>query len=102
MDQEECNMKKNVEKKKKGLVMSSLMFVLYSMIVIMFGALVITYWHYKYHPTNSNLWMVPIGLILVATPSFLSLSVLISDLCDHDDDEDDHQQQYYHDPVINV
>ncbi|KFK42503.1 hypothetical protein AALP_AA1G002000 [Arabis alpina] len=76
-------MKTRNEKKKN---MSSKSFLLYSMIVSIFGGSFLSYWFYKYHPTNSNLWMVPIGLLSLVTPAFLSLSVLIFDLCDDDDD----------------
>ncbi|CAA7056233.1 unnamed protein product [Microthlaspi erraticum] len=80
------NAKKVTEKEKKS-TMSSMAFFLYSMIAITCGGLFLTYWFYKYHPTNSNLWMVPLGLLFLLTPAFLSLSVLISDLCDDDDGE---------------
>lgn len=83
------NTKNETEKEKteKKSTMSSMAFFLYSMIVIMCGGLFLTYWFNKYHPTNSNLWMVPLGLLFLVTPVFLSLSVLISDLCDDDDGE---------------
>lgn len=80
------NMKKTDEKtwKEEKKSMSSMVFLLYSMIVVTFGGLFLSYWVYKYHPTNSNLWMVPVGLIFLITPAFLSISVLVSDLCDDD------------------
>ncbi|KAF8111518.1 hypothetical protein N665_0074s0049 [Sinapis alba] len=77
------NMKKRDEKSWKEKK-SWMVFLMYSMIVVTFGGLFLSYWVYKYHPTNSNLWMVPVGLIFLVTPAFLSISVLLSDLCDED------------------
>ncbi|CAN7066828.1 hypothetical protein Bca4012_097389 [Brassica carinata] len=86
------NMKKTDEKtwKEKKKSMSSMVFLIYSVIVVIFAGLFLTYWVYKYHPTNSNLWMVPVGLIFLVTPAFLSISVLVSDLCDDDGDGVNH------------
>lgn len=87
----ESNMNTNMKKRtiRKEKKSTSSMVFLYSMVVNICGGLFLSYWLYKYHPTNSNLWMVPLGLIFFITPAFLSLSLLISDLCDDDDDDDD-------------
>ncbi|KAJ7951366.1 Group XV phospholipase [Quillaja saponaria] len=53
---------------------------LLSMCISIVGGFVIGWWVYKYHSTNSELWMVPFGLLLLVTPVFIWFSVVISDL----------------------
>lgn len=52
-----------------------------SFLVSMAGGLILSCWEFKYHPTNSQLWMVPIGLILFFTPVIVWFSVFISEIC---------------------
>lgn len=39
------------------------------------------WWEYEYHRTNSQLWMVPFGLVLLITPLFVWFSIFVSDWC---------------------
>lgn len=56
------------------------------------GGLILTCWELRYHHTNSQLWMVPFGLILFVTPAIVWLSIFISEVFrfkeDYDDDHD--------------
>ncbi|GAB4844650.1 hypothetical protein Ancab_038052, partial [Ancistrocladus abbreviatus] len=54
---------------------------LISFLVSMAGVAILVWWQIDYHPTNSELWMVPIGLILFATPVIVWLSSIFSDFC---------------------
>ncbi|KAF3439803.1 hypothetical protein FNV43_RR18081 [Rhamnella rubrinervis] len=47
----------------------------------MTGGLILGWWAYEFHPSNRQLWMVPFGLVLFATPLIVWLSLLISDIC---------------------
>ncbi|KAK4578106.1 hypothetical protein RGQ29_028301 [Quercus rubra] len=53
----------------------------WSLMVSMIGGLTMGWWEYEYHPTNSQLWMVPFGLVLLITPLFAWFSIFVSDLC---------------------
>ncbi|KAG7994799.1 hypothetical protein I3843_01G076600 [Carya illinoinensis] len=54
---------------------------LWSLMVLVMGGLTLGWWEYEYHPTNSQLWMVPFGLILLVTPLFVWFSIFVSDAC---------------------
>ncbi|CAN1157068.1 hypothetical protein LINPERPRIM_LOCUS27707 [Linum perenne] len=43
------------------------------------GGAVLGWWEYSYHPTNTQQWMVPFGLILFATPLFVCFAAIVSD-----------------------
>ncbi|KAM1140928.1 hypothetical protein ACFX19_041655 [Malus domestica] len=58
----------------------------WSVLVSVAGALMLGWWEYQYHPANRQLWMVPFGLILFATPAIVWFSVVASDLCNQNDD----------------
>ncbi|KAL9257181.1 hypothetical protein AKJ16_DCAP21322 [Drosera capensis] len=51
-----------------------------SFFVSLIGGLLLIYWEMVYHPKNSQLWMVPFGLILFATPVIVAFNVIASDL----------------------
>ncbi|KAF1001938.1 hypothetical protein AG4045_017743 [Apium graveolens] len=51
-----------------------------SVLISLIGGLLLSYWEYKYHCVNSELWMVPVGLILFFTPVIVWSSVAVSDM----------------------
>ncbi|XAR62923.1 hypothetical protein NMG60_11022662 [Bertholletia excelsa] len=51
-----------------------------SLSISMVGGVMLYWWAQKYHPRNRQLWMVPFGLILLATPVVVLFSVFVSDL----------------------
>ncbi|GMI73669.1 hypothetical protein HRI_001036200 [Hibiscus trionum] len=56
---------------------------LWSCLVSLSGGLMLGWWMYEYHPTNSQLWMVPFGLILFVTPLLIWFAVFVSDVCSY-------------------
>ncbi|XP_042437532.1 uncharacterized protein LOC122023476 [Zingiber officinale] len=42
------------------------------------GVGILAWWGVVFHPSNSQLWMVPVGLIMVGTPLFVCLSLSAS------------------------
>lgn len=56
-----------------------------SILVSVAGGLLLGWWEYQYHPTYSQLWMVPFGLILFSTPVIVWFSVVISHVCNSKD-----------------
>ncbi|PON76537.1 hypothetical protein TorRG33x02_242310 [Trema orientale] len=52
-----------------------------SFIVSLAGGLTLAWWQFEYHPENEQLWMVPFGLILLATPVIVWVSLVFSDIC---------------------
>lgn len=52
-----------------------------SFLVSFAGGAILLFWGLKHHPTNTQLWMVPVGLILFCTPVFVCFSMVVSDLC---------------------
>lgn len=52
-----------------------------SFLVSLVGGVMLSYWEFKYHPTNSQLWMVPFGLILFFTPVIVCFSIFVSEIC---------------------
>lgn len=59
---------------------------LWSFLVSLTGGLMLAWWEYEYHPTNTQLWMVPFGLILFATPLIIWFAIFVSDICNFTDD----------------
>ncbi|PSS26250.1 Group XV phospholipase [Actinidia chinensis var. chinensis] len=51
-----------------------------SFLMSMVGGFVLVFWELKFHPTNSQLWMVPLGLILSITPVIACFTSFISDV----------------------
>lgn len=60
---------------------SSFFILLISLLLTMAGGFVLGWWLHKYHPSNTQLWMVPFGFLLFLTPLIICLSVLIPDHC---------------------
>lgn len=58
-----------------------------SFTVSILGGVTLTCWELRYHRSNSQLWMVPFGLILFATPAIVWLSVVISNILSSKEDE---------------
>lgn len=52
-----------------------------SVLVSVTGGLILGWWVNEFHPTNRQLWMVPLGLVLFATPLIVWLALLVSDIC---------------------
>ncbi|XVF22302.1 hypothetical protein REPUB_Repub12eG0161200 [Reevesia pubescens] len=59
---------------------------LWSFLVSLSGALMLAWWESEYHPTNSQLWLVPLGLILFATPLFIWFAIFVSYICGFTED----------------
>ncbi|XWS76822.1 hypothetical protein CRYUN_Cryun01aG0210500 [Craigia yunnanensis] len=57
-----------------------------SFLVSLTGGLMLAWWEYEYHPTNRQLWMVPFGLILFATPLIIWFAIFVSGICSFTDD----------------
>lgn len=51
-----------------------------SVIISLIGGLILSYWEFKYHGSNSELWMVPVGLIMFFTPVIVWSSVAVSEM----------------------
>uniref|UniRef100_A0A0D9X3T3 Uncharacterized protein n=1 Tax=Leersia perrieri TaxID=77586 RepID=A0A0D9X3T3_9ORYZ len=53
-------------------------------VAAMGGASLLALWAVAFHPSNSRLWMVPVGLVLAFTPVvvYLALSFSQSPACD--------------------
>ncbi|CAL5383213.1 unnamed protein product [Camellia sinensis] len=47
----------------------------------MVGGLILVWWEVNYHPSNSQQWMVPIGLILMVTPVIVWFAAFVSETC---------------------
>jgi hypothetical protein len=45
------------------------------------GAGVLVWWAVAFHPTHEQLWMVPVGLVLLGTPLIAWLSLFASGAC---------------------
>ncbi|KAF5946174.1 hypothetical protein HYC85_016402 [Camellia sinensis] len=52
-----------------------------SFLISMVGGLILVWWVVKHHHSNTQLWMVPVGLIIFITPVIVFFSTFISDLC---------------------
>uniref|UniRef100_J3MPU2 Uncharacterized protein n=1 Tax=Oryza brachyantha TaxID=4533 RepID=J3MPU2_ORYBR len=44
----------------------------------MAGASLLAWWAVAFHPSNSRLWMVPVGLVLACTPPVVYLALSFS------------------------
>jgi hypothetical protein len=42
------------------------------------GASLLAWWAVAFHPSNSRLWMVPVGLVLACTPAVVFLALTLS------------------------
>jgi hypothetical protein len=42
------------------------------------GASLLAWWSVAFHPSNSRLWMVPVGLVLACTPAVVCLALTLS------------------------
>jgi hypothetical protein len=42
------------------------------------GASLLAWWSVAFHPSNSRLWMVPVGLVLACTPAVVFLALTLS------------------------
>ncbi|XVE77328.1 hypothetical protein DITRI_Ditri13aG0053700 [Diplodiscus trichospermus] len=67
--------------KEPNKIVKTYIAFLWSFLVSLTGGLLLAWWEYEYHPTNSQLWMVPFGLILFATPLVIWLAIFVSDIC---------------------
>ncbi|KAK4268919.1 hypothetical protein QN277_022146 [Acacia crassicarpa] len=85
-----CNNKESQKKVKPYL---KLIF-LSSLLVSIVGSFILGWWIYKYHPQNSELWMVPFGLILFLTPLIVGLSLVISGPSFSQKQHDEEEQVY--------
>jgi ABC-type proline/glycine betaine transport system permease subunit len=69
-------------KKSKWITKLPYLLILFtSLFISIVGGCVLGWWLHKYHPTNSQLWMVPFGFVLFLTPIIVLLSILVPDLC---------------------
>ncbi|KAI4311423.1 hypothetical protein MLD38_036321 [Melastoma candidum] len=64
--------------------------------VSVIGGLMLGLWTSWYHPTNSQLWMVPFGLVLLVTPVLAWVSVVASEICCHVVVAEDPQGRHRH------
>lgn len=81
-NEEYCETKDHEEPMK---IVKACMPCLWSFMVSLSGGLILGYWEYEYHLTNSQLWMVPLGLILLVTPMIISAALLVSEICNSED-----------------
>ncbi|KAG5566075.1 hypothetical protein RHGRI_001869 [Rhododendron griersonianum] len=42
--------------------------------------MILVVWELKFHQTNTQLWMVPVGLINLVTPVIVSVSSFVTDI----------------------
>jgi len=75
-DKHEANQEYYPEK-----IMKKCVICLCSILVCMAGGTLLLWWGYEYHPTNSQLWMVPLGLILLVTPVIAWVAAVVSTTC---------------------
>ncbi|MBA0704340.1 hypothetical protein Golax_016605, partial [Gossypium laxum] len=78
-DEEERLERKSEELKKINV--DTCIACLWSFLVSLSGALMLGWWGYEYHPTNSQLWLVPFGLILFVTPLIIWFAIFVSYFC---------------------
>ncbi|KAJ6710260.1 hypothetical protein OIU74_011194 [Salix koriyanagi] len=62
---------------------------LWSILVSMAGGLLLLWWGYEHHPTNTQLWMVPFGLILFLTPLIAWVALVGSGTCTCEVEDDE-------------
>lgn len=46
-------------------------------IVSMGGGVILAWWNSKFHSSNGQLWLVPLGLILLITPIIICFAILL-------------------------
>ncbi|KAK7285744.1 hypothetical protein RJT34_20524 [Clitoria ternatea] len=68
-------------KKIRWWITKPCLLVLFSLLVSTAGGSMLGWWLHKYHPTNTQLWMVPFGFLLFFTPLIVSLSLILPDIC---------------------
>ncbi|KAK9122275.1 hypothetical protein Syun_019892 [Stephania yunnanensis] len=70
---------------------STYMACLSSIMMCITGGLLLALWAYQFSSSNSQLWMVPFGLILSVTPIVVWLSLFVSSECtvNHDNLQQD-------------
>ncbi|KAK7338119.1 hypothetical protein VNO77_18719 [Canavalia gladiata] len=77
-------------KKSSRWLTNPYLFILFlSLLISIAGGFVLGWWLCKFHPTNSQLWMVPFGFILFLTPLVVWLSIIVPHLCVTKSDEDE-------------
>ncbi|KAJ6400787.1 hypothetical protein OIU84_016254 [Salix udensis] len=81
---EKCGANQECPEKK----VRAYMFSLWSFLASVAGGLLLLWWDYEFHPTNSQLWMVPLGLILFFTPAIAWFAVVVSGTCNYKVDDD--------------
>jgi len=59
-----------------------------ALLVSIVGGLILVIWQLKFHHTNTQLWMVPVGLIILITPVIVCVSSIVSDLSSPNKDDD--------------
>ncbi|OMP08680.1 hypothetical protein COLO4_06217 [Corchorus olitorius] len=89
---------KTKEPKKRSYVAC-----LWSFLVSLSGGLLLAWWEHEYHPTYSQLWMVPVGLILFGTPVMIWFAISVSHFCKFTEDaspsvDGSSLVHQYHDP----
>ncbi|KAG5566074.1 hypothetical protein RHGRI_001869 [Rhododendron griersonianum] len=51
-----------------------------ALLVSIVGGMILVVWELKFHQTNTQLWMVPVGLINLVTPVIVSVSSFVTDI----------------------
>ncbi|KAK4267060.1 hypothetical protein QN277_023899 [Acacia crassicarpa] len=77
------------EKQRKLKPSSVIIIFVLSALISVAGGFVLMWWNIKYRSEDSELWMVPFGLILFLTPMVIWFSLLVSDLCVSSSKEDE-------------
>ncbi|KAH7863569.1 hypothetical protein Vadar_019294 [Vaccinium darrowii] len=68
----------------RKIIVGTCLTCLASLSISMVGGLMLFWWETRYHPTNRQLWMVPLALILLVTPLLVCLAAFFSDLSDYE------------------
>nr|DAD36140.1 TPA_asm: hypothetical protein HUJ06_006780 [Nelumbo nucifera] len=55
------------------------------LLVSVIGGILLFWWKLEYYESNSQEWMVPLGLVLFATPIVVLFSAFVSDICSSSD-----------------
>jgi Putative AtpZ or ATP-synthase-associated len=66
------------------------------------GAALLVWWAIEFHPSNEQLWMVPVSLVLLGTPMVAWLSIFTSSACQSIDMMQNMQVESMRDPVLVV
>ncbi|KAE9619855.1 putative ATP-synthase-associated protein [Lupinus albus] len=87
---ESNEIKANEKHNRRCMTKPCLVIFFLSLLLSIAGFFMLGWWLYKYHPTNSQLWMVPFGFILFLTPLIVWLSLTtIPDSCISEIDKED-------------